>query len=336
MELTIDNSKLTLHNADCMDILKDIPDESIDLAVVDSPYGINFKNSHVSSKQEWDKFEDKEYIDFSSKWLNEIYRVLKPNGTCWSFFGRTKIKDWFAIVENTKFINQLENWITYARSKGRSSNRKLKSLAEEIWMLTKSDKYEWNSMEYLRDCSFAPYREKGGKPKGWAPGYDGKLPVRNTGVGNIIPIFTTLEDGGSCDKDRRGVVLDIGSGSRLPLTGDIYNLQFPTVPSVLNTMERQCHSAQKATLILIMLILLSSKKGDTVLDCFGGSFSTGAASIICNRNFIGIEQDKETFDKGVAYLQSFPFDKWSKYVKNHISTAEKGKFGFDSRIILPK
>lgn len=29
------------YNADCMDIMKDLPDKSIDLAIVDPPYGIN-------------------------------------------------------------------------------------------------------------------------------------------------------------------------------------------------------------------------------------------------------------------------------------------------------
>lgn len=37
---TIHHHKLTLHNADCMDIMRQFPDKHFDLAIVDPPYGI--------------------------------------------------------------------------------------------------------------------------------------------------------------------------------------------------------------------------------------------------------------------------------------------------------
>jgi site-specific DNA-methyltransferase (adenine-specific) len=330
-ELKINNSLLKLYNDDCFKILETIPDNSIPLVISDPPYAINFSNNHVKKEEEWDKFTSQEYIEFMTKWFNEIYRILSPEGTCWFFYGFTRIKEILASIDTTKFHNHLENHFVYARSKGRSSKNKLKSLREECGMLTKSEKYIWNTEEYLRKV-VAPYREKGGAKRGWTYGQDDKTPVRFTGLGNVIPIFTALEE--EVAENRRGVVLDIGSGERLPLSGDIYDLQFPIVPSVLNTMEKQIHSAQKATLILIMLTLLSSKEGDTILDCFGGSFSTGAASVICDRNFIGIEQEKETFDKGLDYLKTFNYAKWEKYVKNHLVNHEtKSKFGTGLNVI---
>jgi site-specific DNA-methyltransferase (adenine-specific) len=327
--LQINNSKLELYNDDCYKILKEIPNESINLCLSDPPYAISYQNGHVAKESEWDKFTSEEYIEFMTKWLNEIYRVLTPEGTCWFFFGFTKIKEILAAIDNTKFIPQLENFLVYARSKGRASKHKLKSLREECGMLTRSKNYTWNSEEFLRRV-VAPYREKGGKKRGWDYGYDGKTPVRYTGTGNVIPIFTSLEE--EVAENRRGVVLDIGSGERLPLSGDIYNLQFPTVPSVLNKLEKQIHSAQKSILIQIMLILISSNEDDVVLDCFGGSFSSGAAAAICDRNYIGIEKEKETYEKGIQFLKNLPYERWEKYVKNHISTSEEnGKFYFGNR-----
>jgi site-specific DNA-methyltransferase (adenine-specific) len=334
VNLTINESTLTLHNADYIQVLKDIPDNSIPLVVSDPPYAINFQNSHIDKKQDWDKFTSEEYVDFMTDWLNEVYRVLTPNGTCWFFYGFTRIKEILQAIDNTKFINHLENHLVYARSKGRCSKNKLKSLREECGMLTKSKNYTWNTEEYLRRV-IAPYREKGGAKRGWDYGQDGKTPVRFTGLGNVIPIFTALEE--EVAENRRGTVLDIGSGERLSLSGDIYDLQFPIVPSVLNKLEKQVHSAQKAILILVMLILLSSKEGDTVLDCFGGSFSTGIAAAICGRDFIGIESDADTFHKGVEHIKVTPWERWDTYVKSHLSTTEKGfKFGIDTRLVMPK
>jgi tRNA/tmRNA/rRNA uracil-C5-methylase (TrmA/RlmC/RlmD family) len=76
---------------------------------------------------------------------------------------------------------------------------------------------------------------------------------------------------------------------------------------------------------------------DTVLDCFGGSFSTAAACAITGRNFIGIERDKEAFEKGIDFVKNVPYDRWEKYVKSHISTGEKGgKFNFGVRSTMVK
>ena len=43
------------------------------------------------------------------------------------------------------------------------------------------------------------------------------------------------------------------------------------------------------------LVINSSKEGDTVLDCFMGSGTTGVACKELNRNFIGIEIDEKYF-----------------------------------------
>ena len=50
------------------------------------------------------------------------------------------------------------------------------------------------------------------------------------------------------------------------------------------------------------LIRLVSKKGDTVLDPFAGSFTTGVACKMLNRNFIGIEQNEEYCQIGRARI----------------------------------
>ena len=51
------------------------------------------------------------------------------------------------------------------------------------------------------------------------------------------------------------------------------------------------HPSEKPTELLRMLIGFSTEVGDTVLDCFAGSGSTGIAARECNRKAILIEQD---------------------------------------------
>ena len=45
-----------------------------------------------------------------------------------------------------------------------------------------------------------------------------------------------------------------------------------------------------------------SNEGDTVLDCFSGSGTTGVASLRQNREFIGCEISKEYYNKSLKRL----------------------------------
>ena len=56
------------------------------------------------------------------------------------------------------------------------------------------------------------------------------------------------------------------------------------------------HPTEKPVDLLRALIVACTKPNDVVLDCFMGSGSTGEASLLSNRKFIGIELDKGYFD----------------------------------------
>jgi site-specific DNA-methyltransferase (adenine-specific) len=56
------------------------------------------------------------------------------------------------------------------------------------------------------------------------------------------------------------------------------------------------HPTQKPVPLLEYLIKTYTNEGDTVLDFTMGSGSTGVACKNTNRNFIGIEMDKNYFD----------------------------------------
>jgi site-specific DNA-methyltransferase (adenine-specific) len=83
-----------IYNTDCLDLLKNIKNESLDLIFADPPYNLshsNFKMKFVKSggadlntnKGKWDKYSDEEFEEFTKKWLSESFRVLKKNGSIW-------------------------------------------------------------------------------------------------------------------------------------------------------------------------------------------------------------------------------------------------------------
>lgn len=62
------------------------------------------------------------------------------------------------------------------------------------------------------------------------------------------------------------------------------------------------HPTQKPIAFMEELIKKHSNEGDTVLDCFAGSCTTGVAAINTNRNFIGCEIDKDYYTKSIKRL----------------------------------
>ena len=67
---------------------------------------------------------------------------------------------------------------------------------------------------------------------------------------------------------------------------------FKTIP---NNSKKRLHPTQKPVSLLEYLIKTYTNKYETVLDFCMGSGSTGVAARNLNRNFIGIELDKEYF-----------------------------------------
>jgi len=178
----------TIQNADCFDVLPQIPKESVDLVVTDPPYNIGYK--------EWDKFWNlNSFKRFTKFWVEECFRVLKPTGTLWSFMGYGNILSFVPILEEYGNVH-LENWVVWARQKGRGSSKHLKSQREDIFHVTKSDKFTWNNLKVLREV-VCPY-VKDGKPRGWFLDENGKR-VRWTGLGNVW-VYTAPFWGSKDDK----------------------------------------------------------------------------------------------------------------------------------------
>lgn len=78
----------------------------------------------------------------------------------------------------------------------------------------------------------------------------------------------------------------LNNGVHMP---DVWKLPAP------GTWEKTCgkHPTQKPLRLLYRIILASTKDGETILDPFAGSCTTGIAANLLGRKFIGIEQDEK-------------------------------------------
>ncbi|MEA3450154.1 MAG: site-specific DNA-methyltransferase [Patescibacteria group bacterium] len=63
------------------------------------------------------------------------------------------------------------------------------------------------------------------------------------------------------------------------------------------------HPTQKPVDLLVRIVMASTDKGDTVLDPFTGSSTTGIASYLNRRKFIGVDLEKKYLDLSVKRLK---------------------------------
>ena len=126
-----------LFNEDCVKALKKIPDESIQLILIDPPYNLDLAD--------WDTYEN--YMEWAGTWLDEAYRVLSKSGSL-VIFGGTQFRnersgDLTEIIyhcrHNTKW--KLVNTIIWYYKNGMSAHRYFANRHEEVIWLVKTVKY---------------------------------------------------------------------------------------------------------------------------------------------------------------------------------------------------
>lgn len=88
------------------------------------------------------------------------------------------------------------------------------------------------------------------------------------------------------------LIKELNGGVLMP---DVWKI--PTV----GMWEKNCgkHPTQKPLRLLYRIILASTRQGETILDPFAGSCTTGVAANLLGRRFIGIDLSKEYLDIGV-------------------------------------
>ncbi len=62
-------------NGDCIEVMKTLPEGSVDLIVTSPPYGVG-----IDYDVHEDDTEFNEYVEFAKSWLSEAYRLLKDDG----------------------------------------------------------------------------------------------------------------------------------------------------------------------------------------------------------------------------------------------------------------
>lgn len=159
--------KLSLNqilHGDCVEILKSLPENSVDVIFADPPYNLQLRNdlyrpnmTKVNAVDDgWDKFGDfAEYDQFTREWLSASQRVLKEAGTIWVIGSYHNIYRVGAIMQDLGFwfLNDIV-WIKFNPMPNFRGVRFTNAHETMIWAQKKKGaKYTFNhqSMKALND-----------------------------------------------------------------------------------------------------------------------------------------------------------------------------------------
>lgn len=306
----------TVITGDSLEQLAKLPDESIDLIIIDPPY-------NIGKDPRWDKWDDIDaYVEFMGAIFEECDRILKETGSFYWFHNDMaqirRLMD--EIDERTAFVyKQFIVWnkrFDGARIKDYLDGhvaikglRNYKQMAEYCLFYTKQEDlneviHDINKFKQLRKY-FADLLNATGLSKAEIMRRVGQRAdhcFRSNSTQWDLPTRETYEDIiklVKCDKFK------IKKFDELLREYETKRIEYESLRYTFNNQRthhsvwnyevapKQGHITPKPIDLIENIIRHSSNEGDVVLDCFLGSGTTAVAAVNLGRNYIGIEREPE-------------------------------------------
>lgn len=159
-EVPVDVSDAVV-NADIMNTIDCVEDESMNLIIIDPPY--NLKKDFGNN--DFNVMKDDEYEAYLRSWLPKVCSKLTKDGSLYL------CGDWHCTASIQRVLSEnltILNRITWQREKGRGAANNWKNGMEDIWFAVKDPKNYFFNLDavMMKKRVLAPYKENG-KPKDW-------------------------------------------------------------------------------------------------------------------------------------------------------------------------
>ena len=321
----------TIHHGDCIEVMNQMPPESVDAIVTDPPYGLGFMG------KKWDGLPP------SLEWAEACYRVLKPGGHIASFGGTRTWHRLAVAIEDAGFeMRDSLAWLygsgfPKSHNVGKSTGDEryaghgtaLKPAFEPIVLARKPlvGTVARNVLAYgtgainvdaTRIALDGDYKSKpNGRPSltGLGDNYDAASANKPDTIGRW-PANVLLDQHAAAWVDEQSGVLKTGGGDRRSNSREIYGRGFSgdepervfgansggasrffysakAPKSERPNVDGVQHPTVKPLAIMRWLIRLVTPPGGTVLDPFAGSGTTIEAALIEGFDPVGIEMEAD-------------------------------------------
>lgn len=295
-----------IHLGDCMDILRQLPDKSVDLVLTDPPYFGIVKN-------DWDnQWTDLQHFCQWVKMIGfEISRVLKDNGAFY-WFGDDKIIAYCQVELDTIF-NLLNNIVWYkegcrARKGARSVYRSYAPVTERILFYEKYQReivrnnpgVVYITQQLLQELDTTANARKfivntlkldSAMINRW---FDGDSFIAKKHYEQISEYFNGRIFGVPYTEIKKQFEGNRRTWINDTKAFDVLHFPFENQPQ---------HPTQKPVSLISYLIERASNPNDIILDPFSGSGTTAVACHNLGRQFICVEKDPEYHAASVKRLE---------------------------------
>lgn len=297
--INLDDMTNKILYGDCLEMMKNIPPNSIDMVCTDPPYfldglGDDWNKESLDNKgssaivgnlpkgMKFDRNQSKKFNEFYSKVSSEVYRILKPGGAFISFSSPRLYHSMAMAIEDAGFeIRDMLGWIyTQSQVKAFSQNHiidKDKSLNADQKTKLKELCNNWKT----------PQLKPAIEPMCLAV-----KPIEGRYIDNFQKYGTGLMN--TSDETKTG---DGFFPSNI-ITTDIVEESMDRVflvskPNKTEKGDYNTHLSVKPVNLISHLIKLFTKENAIVLDPFMGSGTTAVACIQSKRNYLGFDINQE-------------------------------------------
>ena len=257
---------MQLLKGDCLELMNDIQDHSVDLILCDLPYGTT---DRVGTEKKGNRiFAWDNVIPLDQLWLH-YRRLLKPQGAVVLTADQPFTSQ--LIMSNLEWFRYEWVWVKSKVTGFLLANSRPMKATEDILIFSPA----FASGASRKSGSHMTYNPQGLIEK--------RVKKRNSAsrLGNFLHQPEHM-----------------GAGNKL-LHDSEYEQKFTNYPNEILEIPvepKNIHPTQKPVALMEYLIRTYSNEGELVLDNCMGSGTTGVASVNTNRDFIGIESDAEYFE----------------------------------------
>lgn len=268
-----------LYHGDCLDILKNIENDYIDMIYLDPPFFTQktqkLSDSEGNMYQFSDTWKSKEaYLNYLECRLVELKRVLKNDGSI--FFHCDHSASWnIKILLDSIFGEKnFRSEIVWSYKRWSNSQKGLIPNHQTIFYYSKSSNYKFNTIygEYSPTTNIDQILQERVRNK------EGKTVYKTDDYGNVVNVT-----------EKKGVPMS-----------DVWEIPFLNPKA----KERVGYPTQKPIELLDRIIKISTNENDIVLDPFCGSGTTLVSAKLLNRNYIGIDVSEDAIKLSKSRLDN--------------------------------
>jgi site-specific DNA-methyltransferase (adenine-specific) len=281
----------TILEGDCLEQMRLIEKESIDLIYLDPPF-FTEKTHKLKNRERTKEFSfddiwgsDKGYADFLKERISLMHCLLNETGSIFVHCDKNGEHIVRAILDQVFGVNNFQSEIIWTYKRWSNSKKGLLANHQNIYFYSKTKNFKFNTI-------YTSYSEM-------------------TNLDQILQRRTRDEHNKSVyELDDNGEFVHGDKKKGVPLS-DVWEIPYLNPKA----KERVGYPTQKPLLLLERIIKLTSQPSDVVLDPFCGSGTTCVAAKMLGRNYIGIDKSSSAVELSQTRINN-PIKTESKLLKN--------------------